>query len=163
MMFSHPFHQVAYVVQDLDAAVRHWSDVLGVGPWTIWTMGPDVLEDSVYDGRPAEFGIRHALAWSGPLQFEIVEPLQGPSLFADQLEANGPGLSHVGVLVEDHEAATKEIVSQGYRPLQSARFGQSRDGRFAYFGSPRGDSVVELILPPSVRYPADATYPEQES
>jgi hypothetical protein len=25
--------QLGYVVRDIDAAMRHWVDVLGVGPW----------------------------------------------------------------------------------------------------------------------------------
>ena len=159
-MTTPSFHQIAYVVDDLDAAVRHWSDVLGVGPWSIWTMGPDVLHDSRYGGAPAVFGIRHALAWSGSVQFELVEPLEGPSIFADQLATAGPGLNHVGRLVHDHDAESAELVAQGYRPLQSARFGQSADGRFAYFGSPRGAAIVELIQPPSVRFAPDYVYPE---
>jgi hypothetical protein len=44
--------------------------------------------------------------------------------------------------------------------LQSARFGESADGRFAYFGSPRGDAIVELILPPTTRFAPDYVYPE---
>ena len=36
------FHQVAYVVKDLDSSVRHWADNLGIGPWTVYTLkAPD--------------------------------------------------------------------------------------------------------------------------
>jgi methylmalonyl-CoA/ethylmalonyl-CoA epimerase len=158
-----PFHQVAFVVDDLDAAVRHWADSLGVGPWSVWTMTPDVLHDTVYHGEPARFGIRHGLAWSGGVQFELVEPIEGPSIFADQLAASGAGLNHVGRLVEDHAAESAELVAQGYLPLQSARFGESADGRFAYFRSPAGDAIVELIQPPTRRFAADYIYPEPEA
>lgn len=163
MMLDRPFHQVAYVVRDLDAAVRHWADALGVGPWSVWTLTPDVLNDAVYRGEPATFSFRHALAWSGPLQFELVQPLDGPSIFADQLAATGPGLNHVGVLADDHAAASEEIVSRGYVPLQSARFGKSEDGRFAYFHSPEGDAIVELIHPPTERFVPDYIYPAPEA
>jgi catechol 2,3-dioxygenase-like lactoylglutathione lyase family enzyme len=156
---SSPFHQVAFVVEDLDAAVRHWADVLGVGPYSVWTLDPAVLHDATYDGEPASFSFRHALGWSGPMQIELVQPLAGPSIFADQLTRSGPGLNHVGRLVDDHPAACAELLAEGYIPLQSARFGQSEDGRFAYFGSPAGDAIVELILPPTTRFAPDYVYP----
>jgi hypothetical protein len=155
-----PFHQVAFVVEDVDAAVRHWADVLQVGPFSVWTLDATVLHDAVYDGEPATFSFRHALGWSGPVQIELVQPLSGPSIFADQLHRSGPGLNHVGRLVEDHPAASAELVAEGYIPLQSARFGQSEDGRFAYFGSPEGDAIVELILPPTTRFAPDYVYPD---
>lgn len=161
-MTSLPFHQVAYVVDDLDAAVRHWSDVLGVGPWQVWTMGPDVLNDLQYGGHPADFGFRHALAWSGGLQIELVQPLEGPSIFSDQLASIGPGLNHIGRLVEDHAAESAMLIESGFLPLQSARFGASKDGRFAYFAAPDGVAIIELIQPPSKRFAPDYIYPDQE-
>lgn len=156
-----PFHQVAYVVRDLDLAVRYWADVLGVGPWSTWTMRPPALQETLYDGREVSFGLRHALAWSGHLQFELVEPLEGPSIFADQLSRTGEGFNHLGKVVQDHPAAVAEHLARGYRPLQSARgFGQSRDGVFAYFQPPTdGAPIVELISPPSVRFPPEDVYP----
>jgi hypothetical protein len=32
--------QVAVVVRDIDASVRKWSDVYGIGPWSIYELGP---------------------------------------------------------------------------------------------------------------------------
>lgn len=161
-MTDSPFHQVAYVVTDLDESVRHWADVLGVGPWSVWTMGPDVVTEALYHGAPARFGFRHALAWSGSVQIELVEPFEGPSIFDDQLTAHGPGLNHIGRLADDHAAASAELVERGFTPLQSATFGASGDGRFAYFASPNGDSIVELIHPPTRRFTPDYIYPAQE-
>lgn len=160
---TRPFHQVAYTVEDLDAAVRHWSDVLGVGPWSVWTMAPDVLSDAHYQGEEAVFGIRHALAWSGDLQVELVQPLSGPSIFADQLATSGPGLNHIGRLVEDREAERAELLAHGYRAVQGATFGASRDGRFEYFAAPDGGAVIELIHPPTERFTPDYIHPEREA
>lgn len=162
-MAPQPFHQVAFVVEDLDVALRHWAQVLGVGPWTVWTLEPEVLDEMRYHGAVASFSFRHALAWSGPLQIELVQPLAGPSIFADQLALSGPGLNHVGRLVDDHASESTQLRERGYRPLQSARFGASADGRFAYFASPNSDAVVELIHPPTTRFPPDYIYPESEA
>jgi catechol 2,3-dioxygenase-like lactoylglutathione lyase family enzyme len=154
------FHQTAFVVRDLDAAVRHWADDLGVGPWSVWTMRPPLLMDTVYHGESVPFAIKHALAWSGGVQFELVQPLDGPSIFTDQLDSIGEGLNHVGVIVEDHAAAVADFIARGFMPLQSARFGKSEDGLFAYFQPTGISTIVELIRPPGERFPPDYIYPE---
>jgi methylmalonyl-CoA/ethylmalonyl-CoA epimerase len=156
------FHQVAYVVRDLDEAVRHWADVLGVGPWSVWTMSGDRIHDTRWRGRPAEFGIRHALAWAGDQQFELVQPLHGPGIFPEQLAAGGDVASHIGTIVPDHESAVAELVGRGFELLQSARFGESADGRFAYLRHPDLPTIVELIHPPTTRFTPDYVYPEAD-
>ena len=32
-IFFHGARQVGYVVRDIEKAMTHWSEVLGVGPW----------------------------------------------------------------------------------------------------------------------------------
>ena len=43
--------QVAYIVRDLDAAMkRHW-EVCGMGPWDIYTFEAPKVRDYMYRGR----------------------------------------------------------------------------------------------------------------
>ena len=156
-----PFKQVALVVEDLDAAVRTWHDRLGIGPWTAWHLGPHVLQDMMYHGTATEFEFRHALAWQGEVQFELVQPISGPSIFADHLRQHGPGLHHVGKYVADHSAAVRAVLAEGFTPLQSAHgFGAAGDGAFAYFAPPSLDGlIVELIEAPKVRIEPAFVYP----
>ncbi|MBB5786939.1 VOC family protein [Jiangella mangrovi] len=160
-----PIKQVALVVRDLDASVRAWTEQLGVGPWTAYELGPGVLKDMTYLGEPAEFSIRHALAWTDTVQFELVQPLSGPSIWADHLAEHGEGLHHLGVYVDDHAAAVERVLAAGYRPLQSARgFGATGDGAFAYFDTDHPlAAVLELIEAPSVRREPAFVYPVKET
>lgn len=156
--------QIALVVEDLEASVRAYSTLLGVGPWTAYELGPAVLEDMSYRGRPAEFAFRHALAWSGQTQVELVEPMWGPSIFADHLEQHGPGLHHLGIIVDDHAELVRGFEKSGHRVLQSARgFGAEGDGAFCYFEFDHPiAAIVELISPPRVRRPPLFVYPGPE-
>jgi methylmalonyl-CoA/ethylmalonyl-CoA epimerase len=155
-----PFKQFALVVEDLDKSVQAWHEGLGIGPWTAWHLGPAVLRGMTYHGEPAEFEFRHALAWSGETQYELVQPLSGPSIFADHLRQHGPGLHHVGTFVKDHQAAVAAMRASGLEPLQSARgYGAEGDGAFAYFEPPGLGLIVELIEPPRVRIEPEFVYP----
>jgi methylmalonyl-CoA/ethylmalonyl-CoA epimerase len=154
------YKQVALVVHDLDEAVRRWADQLGIGPWTAYEYGPERLKEMRYFEREVEFSFRHALAWQGELQFELVQPLAGPSLFADQLDQRGEGLHHIAKFVDDHPAAVAEALAHGYTPLMSARgHGAEGDGAFAYFRPPGIGLIVELIEPPRVRIEPAFVYP----
>lgn len=158
-----PFRQVAIVVHDLEASVHRWARLLGVGPWTAWTLRPPRLQNCTLRGERVEFALRHALAWCGEVQFELVQPQEGPSIFAEHLARHGEGLvHHLGCYVEDHAAAVADHVARGFTPLQSARgFGADGDGAFAYLEPPGGDSpVIELISAPQRRVEPDFVYPD---
>jgi methylmalonyl-CoA/ethylmalonyl-CoA epimerase len=155
-----PFKQCALVVEDLDEAVRRWSDELAIGPWTGYRLEPPRLKEMRYHGTDVEFSLRHALAWQGEVQFELVQPLQGPSIWADHLAEHGPGLHHIGKYVADHPAAVAAALAAGFEPLQSARgFGAEGDGAFAYFQPPGLAMIIELIEAPRVRIEPEFVYP----
>jgi catechol 2,3-dioxygenase-like lactoylglutathione lyase family enzyme len=159
-VFGAPVRQVAMVVADLGAAVRAWSSALGVGPWTAYLLAPPRLQDMCYRGRAVEFSFVHALARAGEVQFELVQPISGPSIFADHLSRHGDGMQHVGIYVADHQAAVDEALGRGYLPLQSARgFGAGGDGAFAYFRAPGVPAVIELISAPKERIEPAWVYP----
>jgi len=154
------FKQIALIVRDLDRAVRRWTDELGIGPWTAYRLDPTRLEEMRYFGKDVAFSFRHAFAWQGDVQFELIEPLDGPSIFADHLNLHGEGLHHVGKFVDDHPAAVAQALARGYTPLQSARgYGAEGDGAFAYFQPPGVAMIVELIDAPRVRIEPEFVYP----
>jgi len=158
-LLTPPFKQCAVVVEDLDEAVRRWAELLGIGPWTAYRLEPPLLKEMRYHGEEVEFSLRHALAWQGELQFELVQPLGGPGIFADHLAAHGEGLQHIGKYVADHPRAVAEALSAGFVPLQSARgFGAEGDGAFAYFQAPGMPMVIELISAPRVRIEPEFVY-----
>jgi catechol 2,3-dioxygenase-like lactoylglutathione lyase family enzyme len=155
-----PIKQCALVVADLDASVRRWTEQLAIGPWTGYRLEPPLLKQMRYRGEDVEFSLRHALAWQGEMQFELVQPLDGPSIFSDHLRSHGEGLHHVGRYVSDHPAATAAALAAGFVELQSARgFGAEGDGAFAYFKHPHVAMIVELIEAPRVRIEPEFVYP----
>jgi catechol 2,3-dioxygenase-like lactoylglutathione lyase family enzyme len=158
-----PIKQCAIVVRDLDEAVRRFVAELEIGPWTAYRLEPPLLKEMRHHGEEVEFSLRHALAWQGDLQFELVQPLAGPSIFAEHLEAHGEGLHHVGRYVPDHPAAVAEALAAGFVELQSARgFGAEGDGAFAYFKRPDVPLIVELISAPRVRIEPEFVYPPSD-
>lgn len=87
--------QIAFVVRDLDAAVRYWTDTLGVGPFfALRNVSPVQYR---YHGRPSDPPRLHiALGNSGDLQVEIIQQLdERASAYRDFLQAGREGFQHV--------------------------------------------------------------------
>ena len=161
---QHGIKQIALVVRDLDASVRAYWDLLRMGPWTSYTLTPDILQDMHYRGEPGNFSFRHALAWKDGVQMELIQPLSGRSLFDDHLKERGEGLHHVGIYVPDQPKAVSELTAAGFRPLQGARgFGATGDGAFDYFETDHPlCTIIEVIGAPSERRTPSFVYPPDQ-
>ena len=69
--FFGEIRQVAYLVPDIEAAMDHWSRVLGVGPWYYNPKVP--IRNYHYRGTRYEPHNSVALANSGPLPQAVLD------------------------------------------------------------------------------------------
>ena len=137
-----PIRQNGYVVRDIDAALRHWTEVLGVGPFFLIEKVP--IEDFRYRGEPSPIDVSIALANSGALQIELIQQRNdAPSMYRDFLEAGHEGLQHVAFWPPDLDAALADARAAGFAVGQSGEIGEA--GRFVYL-APEGHpgTVMEL-------------------
>jgi catechol 2,3-dioxygenase-like lactoylglutathione lyase family enzyme len=138
-----PIRQNGYVVRDIEAALDHWTQVLGVGPFFYFERAP--IADFRFRGETSELEVSIALANSGDLQIELIEPRNdAPSMYRDFLAAGREGLQHVAFWTEDFDAGLEAAISRGYRVAQSGQSG-GPDGRFVYFEEEaHPGTVIEL-------------------
>ncbi len=114
------FHQLAWVVDDLEAAVAHWTEVVGVPDF--FRMN-DLRCDEMggtYKGQPGTWAISLALGFHGDLQIELIQPLQGPSAYHDFIDAGRSGPHHIGYRVDDAERVGTQLKAQGFEKVQTA-------------------------------------------
>jgi hypothetical protein len=104
--------EVCHVVDDMDAALDYWINVIGAGPFFIGDM--ELTENQTYRGQPAEVSIQVAFGFSGGLLIELVKPLRKiPSVFSEVLDSRGPGFHHVMLRI-DYEEGYKRLSEAGY-------------------------------------------------
>jgi catechol 2,3-dioxygenase-like lactoylglutathione lyase family enzyme len=137
--------QIGYVVHDIERAMAHWSEVLGVGPW-FYKAEIDTTEFR-YFGKPSAFPqLSIALANSGNLQIELIQQRNdAPSLYLDSLRRSGEGAQHIAYWTERHfDAWCRQLQDAGYVEGHGGQMGRNR-GRFAYFVHPDLPSgMIEL-------------------
>lgn len=101
-----------YVVTDMQAALRHWTTVMGAGPFFVGNM--ELTENQWHRGRPCEQSIELAFGFSGGLVVELVRPVRDiPSVFREVLDERGPGHHHV-MLRMDYDAGFERLSKAGY-------------------------------------------------
>ena len=135
--------QLGYVVGDVEAAMRHWTEVLGIGPFFYFPRL--VVVDSIYRGEPQPLELAVALSNSGPLQIELMQQLNdAPSALRDFTAEHGAGLHHIAYWTDKFDAKLSAAKHAGYDVWHSGAIG-SRDNRFAYLSThSHGGTVVEL-------------------
>ena len=85
-----PIRQNGYVVRDIEAALKHGTTVLGVGPF--FSVERARIADLQYKGQPSAAAVSVALANSGALQIELSQPCNDAlSLWRDFLATGHEG------------------------------------------------------------------------
>jgi catechol 2,3-dioxygenase-like lactoylglutathione lyase family enzyme len=116
-------NQFALVVHDLEEVAKNYMTILGIGPWAIYEWEAPLVYDRTYHGQRAWARERIALAQVGDVQLELVQPVEGPSIYGDWLEAHGEGLHHMNFLVDDVDQTVATLAEIGFPSMQSGRFG----------------------------------------
>ena len=134
--------QNGYVVRDIEAAMRHWIEVLGVGPWFYVERAP--IENFSFRGKPSDVHVSIALANSGTLQIELIQQRNGaPSMYQEFLQAGNEGLQHIAYWTDHFDADQAKALALGWQIGQAGEVGH--DGRFVYFDTEyHPGTVIEL-------------------
>jgi catechol 2,3-dioxygenase-like lactoylglutathione lyase family enzyme len=159
--FDQGIAQVAIVVPNLEEAVKNYWTLFGIGDWHFYTYGKPLVKRMSYQGEPNEYKMRVALSYLGPMRIELIEMVEGDTVYADFVEKHGYGVHHFGVLVEDMGLAIAEAEAAGLRMIMDgAGFGHDGDGHYAYLDTEDKIGVtIELIERPKGRMPPEKVYP----
>ena len=130
-------NQIALVVKDLQRTVENYWSILGIGPWQISMLEAPVVCNRTYYGKPAWAKEKMALAQVGGVQLEILEPIEGNSIYQDYITEHGEGLHHLNFLVDDLDGTAEILAKEGFPTIQSGRVGAPEDpGGYNYIDIP---------------------------
>ena len=152
--------QIAVVVKDLRKTMEAYHKILGWGPWAVYEHKPPFLHHAEVHGKPVHYTMIGAEVHCDPIDFEILQPVEGPSIYKEFLDQKGEGLHHVAVVApsEDVDAALSDFKKNGVDVTMSGRLGE--DIRFYYLDTePVLKMTAETVsghaisMKPAYRYP----------
>ncbi|MEA5565011.1 VOC family protein [Anabaena sp. UHCC 0399] len=88
-------NQVCIVTNNFDETIHKLSKYLGIGPFKCWYHKPPRLFNTKVYGKEVHWTMKVAIAWIGNIQLEVIEPLEGTTLYSQYLQTNGEGVEHI--------------------------------------------------------------------
>jgi hypothetical protein len=109
-----PARQISFVTRDIHASMAHFAANFGIGPWF---YEPEItFKRNRFRGQDVNTVIAAGIAYSGPVQFELIQPLDGdPSIYKEALDIN--------MWVDNLHASVQAAVGNGYVVVQESATG----------------------------------------
>lgn len=136
-----PIKQVAYIVDDLDRAIRQWIKLTGVGPWMLFR---NTTMQGECRGVPTIVKMNVGLSYQAGMQIELIEVLsQTPSPYQD---ARGQPLIGMHHIAWHSKNLDQDVAQAKARGLSTAFSASNGSVRVAYMESADAPGVMlELI------------------
>ena len=135
--------QVGIIVRDVESKSRAWSEILGLPMPEIIVTDTVEKTQAEYKGKPLAGRAKLAFFQMGQLTVELIEPIDGPSTWKDQLDEHGDSLHHIAFDIKGMSEKTAYLNSKGVSLIQR---GEYEGGRYAYFdGIAQLGTILELL------------------
>ena len=155
------FNQIGVIVPDLGEWIEKHKKQFGIDRWRVYTYDSNVVKEMHYHGRISPYAMKIALSDDvDRLQVELIQALEGPSIYHDFVATKGYGFHHFGVHCEDVESTKREFEAAGFSTLQEGKnFSPSGDGHYAYIDTEAVlGYIIELRQPMSDRWPPEKIF-----
>ena len=144
-LFARPNH-MGIIVRDLEKTVSYYQS-LGMGPFV--QEQPVTLSRRLYYGKPVVSGsgkIKALIGNMGAVRVQLIQPVEGKSMFQEFLDTKGEGVHHYAFLVDDIEKVEGDFVKKGVEILSSVRI-EGGGGHIILDTAKTGGILLELMQP----------------
>jgi hypothetical protein len=101
------------------------------------------LARTEYQGAPTPARAKLAFFHLGQVDLELIEPIDEPSTWKDQLDQHGDSLHHIAFQIQGMPQQLAYLSAKGIPLVQR---GEYTGGRYAYMdGGPRLGAILELL------------------
>jgi methylmalonyl-CoA/ethylmalonyl-CoA epimerase len=146
--FINRISKVGIVTRDLNKIIRNYEDHMGVGPWKVYTEESPQTCKIKMRGVEVNFRARFAVNQIDDKLLEIVQPLEGRSLYHEFLAARGEGVQYIGIGTKglSFSQALNRFASLGCEVIMEGEMKNSHP--FAFLDTaPLISTTLEVILP----------------
>lgn len=139
------------VVKDYKKTIDILENAFGIGPWRVNDFPPADVDPSqlnmTYNGKPGNFKAKFCFANINNTEVEVIQPVEGESVWKDFLDQHGNGIHHVKFFVESIVETKKFMESKGYKMMQSgAGVGPNSGRTWAYFDTLEDAGFIVEVL-----------------
>jgi hypothetical protein len=88
---QYPITQISLAVRDLDGLMARYHRAFGWAPWQVFDHVPPVHHNTQLRGKQVHYALRGAEVYVGNMNFELLQPLEGPNLWSEFMARRGEG------------------------------------------------------------------------
>ena len=108
----YPITQISLAIRDLDRTMELYHRVFGWAPWQVFDHVLPVHHATELRGEPVHYALRGAEVYVGALNFELLQPLEGPNLWTELIDRRGEGIASIATMF--HERADGDAVKREF-------------------------------------------------
>ena len=136
---------ICVVVKDLDKTTKFLSSLFGLGPWHTEEFAEKGDDLSVGDS----YKVKHTWTELGPTLLELIQPIEGKTVWSEFIETKGEGLHHICFRFSNWDELVSKITEHGGRMLVGGIGGRKEGGprgtrHFGYFDIGAGGIIIEF-------------------
>ena len=134
-------HHICIAVRDIEAKIKFFESI-GIGPWREYPPLGEYKEVKVpdYDGFRT---LKFVEASVGNIEIQLVQPSEEHDTPQKQfLDKHGEGVYHIGFVVDDANAAERELEEKGL--VTTSRGRRDDQSGFNYYDTKKSAGVVLL-------------------
>lgn len=137
-----PCCQVGFVYPKVEPAIELYRPLFG--DFRIVDYG--LTDGATFRGKPAPYRLILAIAYSGPLEIELIEWVSGETPHKEFLDRGGRGLHHLSFHVPDLDAVVARAKPFGFEPIWY--HAMSDEIKYTYLERPNDPVLIELTQRP---------------
>lgn len=161
----YPITQISLAVRDLDRTMELYHRLFGWAPWQVFDHVPPVHHATELRGRLVHYALRGAEVYVGALNFELLQPLEGPNLWSELIDRRGEGIASIATMFHervDGDAVKREFLARYGIPVSmKADIGDhieyyylDTEARFGCLIESGSGHAIDFVRPAQV-YPSD--------
>lgn len=139
---------VGIVVHSIEETLEKMKGIFDLGEYRINPFPPEGSDvQLMYHGKKTDFSARFCFIQMGDSELELIEPVNGESVWKDFLKEKGEGIHHLKFEVESINETIREFQKMGVECTQyGSAVGPNAGKTWAYFDTVKQLGYVTEIL-----------------
>ena len=134
-------HQLGFVVRDLEQSIARYEPIFG----RFDKRMEHAFDNMIYRGKRISGRMGLAFAYSGDIEIELIQVLEGRTFHSEFLETQGEGLHHVSFQVDDMAAMIAAAARIGYSPVCGQHIEGVAEYHYLEHSDDRGAIYLEFL------------------
>lgn len=99
----YPITQISLAVRDLEQTMEAYHRAFGWGPWNVFDHKLPMHHTTELRGTSVHYALRGAEVYVGDMNFELLQPTEGPNLWSEFMAERGEGIASIAVMFKEKD------------------------------------------------------------